>query len=375
MPDNRRISLFVPTLQDGGAERVLVNIAGGLVAKGHDVDLVLLKAVGPWLEDVDPEVRVLELGARRVLTGIPRLAKYLRRERPDVLLSTLSYANVAALLAAKLSRVPVRVLVREASTFSGMTEPGADFKWKAVLYFMRRTYPWAAAVVAPSRDVRDDLLRHQVVAAEKIRTINNPLPPSCFERPSQPPDHPWLTNKDRPVLLAVGRLTDPKDYPTLLRAFRLVRDREACRLLILGEGEDRGTLQTLADSLGLTDDLDMPGFVRNPSAYMNYADVFVLSSKREGFVNVLLEALAAGASVVSTNCAGGPAEILDDGTYGRIVPVGDSQQLAAAILETMHDRPDGELLRSRAADFSLDKVIDEYREIMFPDVQGVNISV
>jgi glycosyltransferase involved in cell wall biosynthesis len=188
-----------------------------------------------------------------------------------------------------------------------------------------------------------------------------------FEQAKQPVSHPWFEQNRLPVILAVGRLTKAKDYPTLFRAFSLVRQVRPAKLLILGEGEERSNLERLAIELGIQNDVSMPGFVDNPFAFMAKASVFVLSSAWEGFGNVLVEALACGCPVVATDCRSGPREILDNGRYGRLVPVGDHEALAKAILETL-DNPDFPADRQtrlqRAMEFSIDAAVDKYLKVL-----------
>jgi glycosyltransferase involved in cell wall biosynthesis len=233
---------------------------------------------------------------------------------------------------------------------------------------MRRLYPKADRIVAVSQGVADDLISLLNLPHEKVTVIYNPIfTPELFEQAKQPANHPWFEQNRLPVILAVGRLTRQKDYPILFRAFSLVRQVRPAKLLILGEGEERANLERLAIELGIQNDVSMPGFVDNPFAFMAKASVFVLSSAWEGFGNVLVEALACGCPVVATDCRSGPREILDNGRYGRLVPVGDHEALAKAILETL-DNPDFPANRQtrlqRAMEFSVDAAVDKYLKVL-----------
>jgi glycosyltransferase involved in cell wall biosynthesis len=220
-------------------------------------------------------------------------------------------------------------------------------------------------VIAVSQGVAEDLARVLAPPRPPIVAIANPLPIAEIEEKARAPlAHPWLEPGAPPLLLAVGKLKLQKDYPTLLRAFARVRARRPARLLILGEGEQRRPLERLARELGVAQDVALPGFAENPWAWMARASLLALSSAWEGFSNVVAEALACGCPVVSTDCPSGPAEVLDHGAYGMLVPVGDDRALAEALLETLEKPRDPERLRARASTFSVDTAVDRYLEVL-----------
>jgi glycosyltransferase involved in cell wall biosynthesis len=210
------------------------------------------------------------------------------------------------------------------------------------------------------------------VPSAKVKVIYNPtVTPEIFRKATEPVQHPWFVDNRVPIILAAGRLHRQKDFPTLLRAFSLLRQNRPCRLVILGDGKKRRrkALRQLAKQLGIEKDVSLPGFVENPFAYMARANLFVLSSAWEGFGNVIVEALACGCPVVSTDCRSGPREILDNGRYGRLVPVGDPEALARAMLEALDDPDnpcDRETRIQRAMEFSVDKIVDEYLKVLLP---------
>ena len=353
------IAIYLPSLTGGGAERVMVTLANGFAAQGHAVDLVLATAEGPYLADVVSGVRVVDLASGRVFRSLPRLIRYLRRECPTAMLSALSHANVVAIIAHWLSRVPTRLVVSERNTLS--VDMVASPKGRLILRLMRLTYPRAAKVTAVSKGVAQDLEHLVGLPPEKIEVIYNPVvTPELLLRAEEPLDHPWLRQGEPPVILGVGRLTAQKDFATLLRAFALLRAQHPARLVILGEGEQRRELEALVRALGIAENVLLPGFVENPFAWMHRARVFVLSSRYEGLPGVLIQAMACGARVVSTDCPSGPAEILEDGRFGRLVPVGDTRALADAITATTTDcnAPDTAL---RALAFGIHSAVDMYR--------------
>jgi glycosyltransferase involved in cell wall biosynthesis len=398
----RSLALFIRDFGAGGVQRTSLTLAGALAERGHRVDLVVCQADGPLRSSVPAEVRVIELQpdgrwrARflalaadpagvaqlmrpillrwKIQRDIPYLldvAGYLRCERPDALLAATPYLNLVAVWAKRLARVRTRVLVSERNNVSFRVENKP--RQGSLPPLLRRTYAMADVITAVSHAVADDLASTTGLPRESIATIYNPVVPSDLpQRARAPIDHPWLLPGTAPVVLGVGRLTPVKDFPTLLRAFAQVRRVLNARLMILGEGknpeesaERRLELMALATELGVAEDVSMPGFVDNPFAYMALASVFVLSSLWEGFGNVIVEALACGCPVVSTDCPDGPGEILDRGRYGRLVPVGDYGAMAEAILATLRAPPDPDLLRSRAVMFSVDRAVERYLAALF----------
>ena len=358
-----KVALFLPSLRGGGAERVMVNLARGFSEKGLDVDLVLAKAEGPYLSQVPPEVRVIDLHSSRVLASLPGLVRYLRREQPGALLSTLNHANIVALWAKRLAGVQTRVVVREANTESVSSVHSQSLRGRIMPFLTRCFYPWADAVIAVSQGVAEDLAKTTRLPIERIRVIYNPVvTPELLEKAKEPINHPWFAVGEPPVVLSVGRLTRQKDYPTLIRAFVLVHKEQPVRLIILGEGEERPKLEALIQGLGLDGEVSLLGFVDNPYTYMAKAAVFVLSSTWEGLPNALIEAMAVGTPVVSTDCESGPREILENGKWGKLVPVGNVEALAVAILESLEDNSQRSV--ERVAFFRLDEVIKQYAKVM-----------
>lgn len=362
------VSIFSPSLNGGGAERVMVTLANGVARRGYRVDLVLASAEGPYLRDVEPSVRIVDLRAGRVIRALWPLARYLRRERPLAMLSAMNHANVVAVLARRMARVPVRVVVSERTTISVEVKHARGWSARAVYALVPWAYRRADGVVAISRGVADDLERFASLAPGTVQAIYNPCDLERIRRLAQAPlSYPWWQPAEaRPVVIAMGRLTEAKDFPTLLRAFAVLRTRHDARLLILGEGELRGALAALAQSLGLgEDDVQMPGFVANPYAYLARAALFVLSSRWEGLSNVLIEAMACGTPVVSTDCPSGPREVLEGGRWGRLVPVGDVQALAQAMEAVLATPKEAlPLVQRRAQDFDHDRAIDAYLDAL-----------
>ena len=342
---------------------MMVNLANAFNERGIGVDLVLLKAEGPYLKELLPDIRIVELNASRLLTGFVPLMRYLHREKPQVMLSAMKHVNVVALLAALVSRSKVPIVVSEHSAATISLNLNPSIKVTILRMFMKWLYPYAFKIIAVSNGVADDLIDLLNLSADRISTITNPIiNEKVLVLSNQAVSHPWLLNKSIPVILAVGRLTLAKDYETLLQAFKRARKERHLRLMILGDGEIRGRLEDLVVKLKLEKDVVMPGFVKNPYAYMRNSDAFVLSSRWEGFGNVLVEAMACGTPVISTDCPSGPAEILENGKWGALVPVGDADALSQAILDTL-DNP-GQSPVTRAMDFTVDHAADAYLSLL-----------
>ncbi len=348
----------------------MVTLANAFAARGLCVDLVLAQAKGPYLEDISPDVRIIDLGAPRVVLGIPALVRYLRQARPEAMLSAMTHANVAALLVRRLAKWYGRLVVSEHSTRSQVALMDHSVNGRLVRWLARRWYQQAESVVAVSRSAAHDLEQQLGWQENRVVPIYNPFNVKRISKLAEEPiSHPWFRKKGPPVLLSIGRLTEAKDLQVLLHAFAFLHAHQTLRLMILGEGQLRGKLEKLAHQLGVAQDVAMPGFVRNPYAYMRQCDVFVLSSRWEGLSNVLIEALIVGSRIVATDCPSGPREILEEGRWGTLVPVADPTALANAIeasLDMSRLPPEvGNLNR-----FSQDTVVERYLSVLGLDPDG-----
>lgn len=345
----------------------MLTLANAFASRGLQVDLVLAGATGEYMAEIAPNVRLVDLRSSRVITSLPALVRYLRRERPRVLLSAMSHANVVAVWARALAGKSIRVVVSHHNNFSQSIQLYTDVRQRIMTWMMRPSYVRADAVIAVSKGVADDLARGICYPVERIKVIYNPVDLTRIQQQaSMYIDHPWFLPDEPPVIMSAGRLAPAKDFATLLQAFSVLRKTHAARLVILGEGVLREDLEDLVRELGIEADVSMPGFVGNPFAYMARARSFVLSSRTEGLPTVLIEALACGCSVVSTDCPSGPAEILEDGKWGRLVPVGDIDALAYAMAAALDETGHRDAV-TRAREFGLDTAIDDYLNVLFPD--------
>jgi len=359
------IALLLVAAAGGGAERAMIGVLNRLVHEGYAVDIVLVRKTGPFLGEIDPAIRVVDLGAGKVRNTLLPLNRYMRETRPRLLISALTATDPFALLGKALfgwkgSKLHISVQNAPSASARASKDP-LTRAWPLTIRWLFR---FATSVNAISHGVARDVERLMGVPEGAIAVIHNPVDiPRARALATEKPAHPWLADKTVPVLLAVGRLTMQKDFPTLLRAHAALCRTRPVRLVILGEGEDRAALEALVRELGTTDDVALPGFDSNPFAAMAAADVFVLSSRWEGFANVVAEALACGTRVVSTDCPSGPAEILENGRHGRLVPVGDVDALAAGMAAALDAPADRAALQGRADDFALDRIAGLYREL------------
>jgi glycosyltransferase involved in cell wall biosynthesis len=371
-----RIALHVPTLAGGGAERVVVNLANEYARRGIKTDLVLYREEGPYLSDINDNVCIVNLEVDKApvyaaLGAVRPLRRYLSQTEPDVLLSSLTRANIVSILASSTIQTDTRVVVSEHNNLKSTVDATKKLRLKILPILIRTIYPFADDVIAVSHGVANSISQASGFDLQSISTIYNPIvTDELIKQAEEPCSHRWLTEKNTqtpPVVLGAGSFNPQKDFPTLIRAFDRIHEQRDARLIIISDGELRDEYERLISEYNLQNVVDLPGFVENPYSYMRAADVFALSSKWEGFGNVIVEAMACGTPVVSTDCPSGPSEILDGGTYGSLVPVGDDQALATEIINTLNDPISEEILCTRAADFSVEKVAEQYLNVLLPD--------
>ncbi|WP_208347309.1 glycosyltransferase [Pseudaestuariivita rosea] len=349
------IHFYLPAFNGGGAENAIIRLLNYWHALGRPVALIVNQDTGPLRHKLDAAIPVHALGSKHSLLNTGRLARHLRRHRPRLLVTALLSPNVAGVLAGGLSgRVcPVVCLVRNHTS----TELAAKSRMRRALIkpLLTLAYRRADAIGCVAQDVADDLIDLFGVTPEKVGVTLNPVP--VVRSTARPDDMP---NDGAPVLLAIGRLVSQKDYPTVLRAVGKLQNVRKSHLVVLGDGEDRPILSRLVSDLGLQDRVHFLGYRNNPTDYMAHCDGFLLLSKFEGFPNVLAEALAAGASIVATDAPGGAADILDDGKYGKLVPVGDVEAAAYAMQQMLANPFDRDRQMARAQAFQIDRIAARY---------------
>lgn len=334
-----KISLFIADMGGGGAERVFANLAKAFSEQGYAVDLVVGSLRGAtYLEEIPNQVKLVDLKMSRMALGGAKLIRYLRDEKPAVVLVTRIHSNCLAVLSKQISGLNIRIVVQAPNMLAPLLLSQRPFKRVFMAACVRYCYRRADHVVAVSQGVADELKQTFGIRKEKLSVIHSPIiSKAMLKMAAESLDHPWFKEGEPPVILAVGRLTTQKNLETLIRAFARVRQKVKARLMILGEGEDRAALEALAAQLDLAGDFSLPGFQKNPFCFMARARLFVLSSIREGLPGVLIQALACGCPVLSTDCPSGPREILQDGRLGQLVPVGDDATMAEAILGSLRE--------------------------------------
>ncbi|WP_175443065.1 glycosyltransferase [Halofilum ochraceum] len=329
--------------------KMRINLMNALAEAGYTVDLVLGKHKGEHQLPLNPSIRVVRLGTTHAVFAAPSLALYLRRSRPKALLSQRIRVTVLAHRARALARVLTRIYATGDTHESRSVSSYPPREQRKRLARIRKYFARNDGMIAVSHGVAEDHAALMRWPVEAIHIIPNPvITPGIEELAREPVDHTWFQDDGPPVVLSIGRLAEPKDFPTLIRAFALFRQQHAARLVILGEGRLRGTLEALAREHGVAADIDMPGFADNVYAYLSRSRMLVMSSAWEGLGNVLIEAMAVGTPVVSTNCPSGPSEILKDGRLGPLAPVGDAAELARSMTEAWDDPVDPDTLRHSA---------------------------
>ncbi|MDT8382823.1 MAG: glycosyltransferase [Gammaproteobacteria bacterium] len=353
MHTTQRIAFIATDLAMGGRGRNITNLSNGLVRQGLAVDVLLLRTGSNYLHQLDPAVRVIKLNSTNSLTGLPSLVRYLRQARPEAFVAPTARNTLLALRARRIAGTTTRIYARLHNHSSSELAKLHVITRQRSLYRLRRHYSRCDGVIAVSEGVAEDFSRLTGLDHHKVRVCPNPVvTQNLLQLAQQPLSHPWFAAGQPPVILGVGRLNPQKDLPTLIRAFAIVHKLMPCRLLILGEGKLRPQLEGLIHALALDEVAALPGHVENPYPYLRQAAIYVLSSAWEGLPNALIEALALGTAVVSTDCPSGAREILEDGKHGRLVPVGDFFGLALAIQQTLKVPPTAERLQAAAARYT-----------------------
>lgn len=360
-PNMQTIAIFLSTSGHSGVDRAMQHLIPELASRGYRVDLLKVRKHGPNLESVPDGVRIVDLGSSHTYSSIPAVVRYLKQEQPDVLLADKDRVNRSALLAKFLARASCRLILSSGTTISiDLAHRGAFERWLQ-RFSMGKLYRLADSVIVTSHGVADDMAAYAGLPRHLIKVVPSPVvPDNLLSRDLPRPDHPWFKEGEPPVILSVGELGARKDYATLVRAFAQARRERECRLMIIGRGKQHQMLLDLAEELGVADAFALPGFIADPYPYMAYASVFAFTSRWEGLGFVLIEALAVGTPVVSTDCPSGPAEILQGGRYGPLIEIGDDQALATKIIELLHNPPDRDFLRQAALPYTISASADAY---------------
>lgn len=370
MSEPPRIALYLPTFAGGGVERMNLMLMQFFADHGLAVTAIVHQAVGALSKQLPSNVELIDFGVARTRSALPKLVRWLRQTRPDLLFSSLGHNNIAALIARRMANVPTAVVISQHNALSFESADNATWQHRLLPLMYRLYGNRADAIVAVSHGVASDMSSVTGLPLASISVIHNAVISDDFPaRMSEEITHPWLDDEGVKVFVAVGRLVPQKNFTGLLCAFNRMRTPHDARLLIIGEGPQHSKLLQLAHGLKLDHRVQLMGFLENPMPYIRKAAALVMSSRYEGFGNVLVESLACGTSIVSTDCPYGPAEILDDGRYGKLVQVGNSRQMAEA-MQSILDVPFPEqLLRDRAKRFEVEVIGEEYLRL-FESVLG-----
>ena len=424
--EKKHIAFVIDSMHGGGAENVCLTLARELLVKQYRVDLILLEFHGERLLDIPHDVNLFVLDRRfetrqstencsiphknirrikrpsgfkdcinstarylnslqysfsfcarpklRHLFWTASLGEYMRMEQPTLIFPLLFHSITVCLLARRYSSCNVPLIC----SFRNTLGYGRRRKEHMKIMYLKHLLPDAEKIHAVSQGVANSIVNHIPEVQNKVATILNPIPHNVTSLSKQLINHKWLSSEPRnesnsfpKIILAAGRLTEQKNFLMLIRAFAEVRPQLDVRLILLGDGPQREKICELITSLNIEEAVSMPGWVDNPYSFMASADLFVMSSSWEGCPNVLLEALACGCSVVSTDCPSGPSEILEHGSWGRLVPINDQTALAEAIIATLEEDTNQDALRQRATQFSPEYIIEKF-EILFREVISEN---
>lgn len=360
----KKVCIF-PEILESGIGRYANNLSEALLKEGAQVDLYVTSIQGDMFGQHPKDVRLFT-GKGSTKTSILDFAQYLKKEKPDLLITAHAYVDIASVIARAIAKSPT-VHIATIHTATSRDDQGGNTKLKKFYTMLCRwLYPHIHHIIAVSEAVANDTQSYFKLK-KKVQVIYNPvIYPAMLQKSQMPAEHPFFSSKTHPVFISIGRLTEQKDFPTLLKAFALLRKQQAVRLIILGEGEERQSLEKLIENLGIEEDVSLPGFVDNPYAFIAASDAFVSSSAWEGLPTVMIEALAIGIPVIATDCPGGSKEILDDGqqSYGELVPVANPEALATAMKKILKHRPAKEILQQRGQMFSAEKAAKNYLRLL-----------
>ena len=385
-----RIGITLYGLTWGGATRRVITLARGFIRRGHDVKLIIVER-GEYLDKDIQDIAIIELNhgiLRHFLKNAPKkrkidfsryaLAKYLRKQEIDIIMSGGNNVHLATISAKLLSKTNIPLILRFSNHLTASLARKQKLSRKIRYLKSCRYYPKADSFIAVSQSTARDISDATKIPLDQINVIYNPMFTDGLKKKLlEKIEHPWLQARGKnaiPVIIGAGRLVIQKNFELLINAFACALQEKELRLIILGEGKRRERLATLISKLGIKKYIDFQGVVPNPMAYMAKADLLCLSSKWEGLPGVLIESLAAGCPVVSTDCPGGSAEILDYGKFGILTPMDDEEIMAQSILKALEVDWNSADLKKRAQFFSVDKAVDGYLNVFETTLKKNKVS-
>lgn len=359
----KKISIFIPNLSGGGAERAMITIANGLGNK-YTVDLVVSNASGSYRDEINDSVKVVDLKSKSLRWSFFKLISYINSEKPDTIISALASANIICSIARVFTKRRFKLILSERAAVIAALKDNPRWQARIMPLLIRITYPHADFIVCVAKDIAKELKEVFGLKSEKLKVIYNAVvTEKLIENSMQEFDNPYFNHSKIPMILGVGRLTSQKNFASLIHAFSTIRKKQKSKLVILGEGPLLNDLKNLSKELNIHKDVYFPGFVKNPFVWMKHAKVFVLSSAYEGLPNALIQAMACGTQVVSTNCPTGPSEILEDGKWGFLCPVDDNHSLAQGISNILENHNQKDVFK-RSQYFSLERALERYEQLI-----------
>jgi glycosyltransferase involved in cell wall biosynthesis len=358
-----RLAVFFATSGHSGVDRGLSHLIPGLLQRNIAVDLLTIQGHGPNLQLDSPHFRQIPLKTSHVYSALPGLVRYLRRERPSAIFTGKDRVNRTAAVAHLLAGGECHLLLRMGTHLGTSLAHRGLGERIATTLSLRLLYRRASKVIASSEGVAVDLRQRARLPSERVAAVPFPaIPAELLTEARARPAHPWFHDQGPPIVLGVGELSSRKGFDLLLHAFARLRQQRPVRLMILGEGEQRRSLEQLVEKLGIAENTALPGFVADVYGFMAHADAFALPSRWEGLGLALIEALALGTPATATDCPSGPAEILQDGAVGPLVPVDDVERLTAALGQLLDDPPDTVTLRAAAERYEIQRCCDRFVE-------------
>lgn len=357
------VTFFSPNMHGGGAERVISTLITSFSEKGYNIDLLLLKKEGPYLKDIPSNVNVIEFGSKKLIYSIPKLIKYLFLNKPDIIFTSHIHFSTVVAFFSKIPSPQTSVIIRQ-PTMLYPSQKKMNFLDLLRLKIFRCSLNFVDKIVLSSNFMRDEFLKFSFSTSHKIFVVHNPVNINNVKINCKEEINVLFFDNNLPKIISVGRMTEVKDFSTLIKAFSIVRNKVPCNLIILGDGSLKPNLIELTKKLCIEDYVLMPGFVNNPHKYIAASDIFVSCSLWEGFPNVLVEAMACDVKIVATDCEGGTSEILESGKWGSLVPISNEFELANSIIESLQ-KPKSTEASVRVNDFSVQKISDEYERIFF----------
>lgn len=360
----KHIALIIGSMRMGGAEKASVNLLNEFAGRGIQCDLVLVHNEGELLGELHKNIRVFPLGKSRTIFSGPALCRYFKDIKPQVIIAAQTHVQLLCLWSRNKVAKHIPVILNEHSNFSTNQPPGF-FKRNFIRRLANTLFPSAQAITAVSKGVAEDLSKEFPGLSSKISILHNAVvTKELISKSNEPVQLPWNEVPSIPVILGAGRLVYDKDFNVLIEAVAIVRKQKRIRLVILGDGEEYKKIRTLANNLNFGEDILLNGYTKNPFSWMRISGLFVLSSRREGLPMVLIEAMACGCKVISTDCPSGPKEILQNGKFGKLIPVGDVQAMAKAIKDELESGQKPDSMDIAIKPFLAEVAADKYLTLM-----------